>query len=147
MYIRDCELLINKMEKNINELRYMSSMCTTMYEKMFCDSLIQQEMNKMYTLKNYVTNMKKADELCRQDTDSIQRIFTLQELVKFNGKNGNPAYIAVDGVVYDVTFEATWAAGKHFGLEAGNDLSNEFKKCHEDQAILSKLKKIGVLQK
>jgi predicted heme/steroid binding protein len=144
MYIKECELLINKMEKNINELKYMSSMCTTMYEKMFYDSLIQQEMHKMYALKNYITNMKKADGMIREVQD---KIFTLEELAKFNGKNGNPAYIAVDGIVYDVTFEATWAAGRHFGLEAGNDLSNEFKKCHEDQAILKKLKKIGVLQK
>lgn len=144
MYINECELLINKMQVNINELRYMSYMCTTMYEKMFYDSLIQQEMHKMHALKNYITNIKKADGMIREVQD---KIFTLEELAKFNGKNGNPAYIAVDGIVYDVTFEATWAAGKHFGLEAGNDLSNEFKKCHEDQAILSKLKKIGVLQK
>ncbi|MCY6356243.1 cytochrome b5 domain-containing protein [Clostridium sp. ZS2-4] len=147
MYIRDCELLINKMQININELKYMSSMCTTMYEKMFYDSLIQQEIHKMYTLKKYIANMKKADKLFRQDADSTQQTFTLRELAKFNGKNGNPAYIAVDGIVYDVTFEAVWAGGKHFGLEAGNDLSNEFKKCHEDQSILIKLKKIGVLPK
>ncbi len=144
MYIKECELLINKMQVNINELIYMSSMCTTMYEKMFYDSLIQQEMHKIHALKNYITNMKKADGMIREVQD---KIFTLEELAKFNGKNGNPAYIAVDGIVYDVTFEATWAAGRHFGLEAGNDLSNEFKKCHEDQAILKKLKKIGVLQK
>ncbi len=144
MYIKECELLINKMEKNINELKYMSSMCTTIYEKMFYDSLIQQEMHKMYALKNYITNMKKTDGMIREVQD---KIFSLEELVKFNGKNGNPAYVAVDGIVYDVTFEATWAAGRHFGLEAGNDLSNEFKKCHEYQAVLSKLKKIGVLQK
>lgn len=147
MYIRECELLINKMEININELKYISSMCTIMYEKMFYDSLIQQEMHKMYTLKKYIANMKNAGKLFRQNADSMQQTFTLQELAKFDGKNGNPAYIAVDEIVYDVTFEAVWAGGKHFGLEAGNDLSNEFKKCHENQTILIKLKKIGVLQK
>lgn len=144
MYIRDCKLLINKMKKNINQLKYMSFMCNTMYEKMFYYSLIHQEMYKIYTLKNYVTNMKKAKSMGREVED---KTFTLEELSKYNGKNGNPAYIAVDGIVYDVTFEATWAAGKHFGLEAGNDVSKEYKDCHEGQEILSKLKKIGVLQK
>ncbi|MCY6372037.1 cytochrome b5 domain-containing protein [Clostridium ganghwense] len=144
MYIKNCELLINRMKKNINELSYISSMCTTMYEKMFYDNLIHQELYKMYVIKNYVTNMKKAASADRQTED---KTFTLEELSKFNGKNGNPAYIAVNGIVYDVTFEAAWAAGKHFGLEAGNDVSKEYKECHEGQDVLSKLQKVGVLQK
>lgn len=35
--------------------------------------------------------------------ESIMQEFTLEELKKYNGKNGNPAYIAVNGKVYDVT--------------------------------------------
>jgi len=29
--------------------------------------------------------------------------FTLEDLKKFNGKNGTPAYVACDGKVYDVS--------------------------------------------
>jgi len=74
-----------------------------------------------------------------------QTTFTLQELSKFNGKGGNPAYVAVNGTVYDVTNNATWAAATHFGLTAGKDLTNEFASCHAGQPILSKLKVVGKL--
>lgn len=75
-----------------------------------------------------------------------QATFTLQELSEFNGKDGNPAYVAVNGIVYDVTNNAAWAAATHFGLTAGKDLTNEFASCHAGQPVLSKLKVIGKLE-
>ena len=75
-----------------------------------------------------------------------QTTFTLQELSKYDGKNGNPAYVAVNGTVYDVTNNATWAAATHFGLTAGKDLTNEFTSCHAGQSILNKLKVVGKLE-
>lgn len=74
-----------------------------------------------------------------------QSTFTLPELARYDGKNGNPAYVGVNGTVYDVTNNATWAAATHFGLTAGNDLTNEFATCHEGQPILSNLKVVGKL--
>lgn len=71
--------------------------------------------------------------------------FTLQDLSRFDGKNGNSVYIAIDGIVYDVTDNVTWAAASHFGLTAGNDLTREFVSCHGGQPILSKLKVVGRL--
>lgn len=53
--------------------------------------------------------------------------FTLEELAAFNGKDGAKAYIAVDGVVYDVTEVEDWANGSHNGYEAGKDLTTEIK--------------------
>lgn len=75
----------------------------------------------------------------------IQREFTLEELAQYNGKNGNPAYVAVNGVVYDVTNNAAWAAASHFGLTAGKDLTSEFASCHASQAILNQLTVVGKL--
>lgn len=75
-----------------------------------------------------------------------QTTFTLQELSKYDGKGGNLAYVAVNGTVYDVTNNATWAAATHFGLRAGKDLTNEFASCHAGQPILSKLKVVGKLE-
>jgi predicted heme/steroid binding protein len=55
------------------------------------------------------------------------RVFTAQELAQFDGKNGQPAYVAVDGVVYDVSKSPLWANGMHdpCGTDAyaGIDLS------------------------
>lgn len=53
--------------------------------------------------------------------------FTLDELKKYDGQNGNPAYAAVDGKVYDVTNAAQWKNGMHKGYKAGRDLTKEIK--------------------
>ncbi len=52
---------------------------------------------------------------------------TLEELSQYDGKDGNPAYVAVDGVIYDVTDSAAWKEGGHNGFEAGKDLTEEIK--------------------
>lgn len=56
--------------------------------------------------------------------------FTMETLSEFDGKDGRPAYIAVDGLVYDVTGNSSWPVGKHHGFEAGKDLTTEFEKEH-----------------
>ena len=55
------------------------------------------------------------------------KTFTLEELAAYNGKDGNPAYVAVDGIVYDVTNSNFWRNGGHNGFSAGNDLTTEIK--------------------
>jgi predicted heme/steroid binding protein len=55
--------------------------------------------------------------------------FTAEELAKFNGRDGSPAYVAYQGVVYDVTESAMWGDGDHEGQHtAGADLTSE----HDD---------------
>lgn len=80
-----------------------------------------------------------------QPAVNATRVFTLEELAQYNGKNGNPAYIAINGVIYDVTNNAAWAAASHFGLSAGNDLTNAFASCHAGSNILNKLPIVGNL--
>ena len=75
-----------------------------------------------------------------------QRTFTSEELASYDGKNGKPAYVAVEGVVYDVTNNRTWAAATHFGLLAGKNHTQEFATCHAgQQAILKTLPVVGRL--
>lgn len=58
-----------------------------------------------------------------------KKVFTLQELATYDGQNGRPAYIAVDGVVYDVSGQPDWPMGTHkpHGTDAvaGKDLTQE----------------------
>lgn len=61
------------------------------------------------------------------DETSEEMELTLQELAQYNGKEGNRAYVAVDGIIYDVTDAGPWNEGSHNGFEAGNDLTEEIK--------------------
>ncbi len=73
------------------------------------------------------------------------RYFTLEELAAYNGKNGAPAYVAVNGVVYDVTNNSVWKGGPHFGNEAGNDNTVQFNTCHPGARVLQMLPVVGYL--
>jgi predicted heme/steroid binding protein len=52
---------------------------------------------------------------------------TLEQLAQYDGKNGNKAYIAVEGKIYDVTNVTQWKGGEHNGYTAGKDLTEEIK--------------------
>lgn len=73
------------------------------------------------------------------------RQFTLEELALNDGRDGHPAYVAVNGFVYDVSSRAAWASGIHFGLRAGRDLTQQFYACHGDPVFLASLPIVGFL--
>lgn len=86
-----------------------------------------------------------------QQTDSNQEAemqeFTLEELATYNGKDGNKAYIAVDGKVYDVTDSPAWAEGGHNGFEAGQDLTDAIKnQSPHGLKVLENLTQVGILK-
>ena len=70
-------------------------------------------------------------------------VLTLEELAKYDGKNGNSAYIAIDGVIYDVTNVPQWKNGEHNGYSAGKDLTDEIKNISPHG--VSKLKSVPVV--
>lgn len=74
------------------------------------------------------------------------RELTLSELAQYDGSMGKPAYVAVNGIVYDVSNASSWGGGTHFGLQAGKDLTAEFQSCHGMVQILQKLPKVGMLK-
>lgn len=77
---------------------------------------------------------------------STQKVFTLGELKQYNGKNGNPAYIAVNGIVYDVTDAKDWNGGSHHGYSAGQDLTQAIQQSPHGTSVLKSLPVVGKLQ-
>jgi len=107
---------------------------------------LRYKLREIAYLSNFVCLKASPVQGCfAEDPDQNEKVFTPEDLAKFNGLDGNPAYVAVNGMVYDVTNNAAWAAASHFGLQAGKDLTNEFASCHAGQPILSKLKAVGKL--
>jgi len=78
-----------------------------------------------------------------QTQTSSQKTFTADELSKYDGQDGNKAYVAVDGAVYDVT--PVFENGSHFDHLAGRDLSNQFYSRHVKSSI-SKYPVMGILK-
>jgi predicted heme/steroid binding protein len=77
-----------------------------------------------------------------QTTNTV-KTFTVSELSAFNGQNGQPAYVAVDGSVYDVT--RLFKNGFHYSHFAGRDLTGEFYAEHA-KSKLAKYSIIGQLK-
>lgn len=72
--------------------------------------------------------------------------FTVDDLAKYNGKNGNPAYIAVEGKVYDVTNVPEWKDGIHNNrFEAGRDLTEDLKLSPHGKSKLDLVSIVGIL--
>ena len=106
------------------------------YDRRFYENLILDEIEKLIMLKHQFN----------ENNREITKEFTITELAKYDGKSGNPAYVAVDGVVYDVSVSSAWGGGTHFGLYSGKDLTTEFKSCHSMIDLLNKLPKVGVIK-
>lgn len=99
-----------------------------------------------------VASMRKemlASLLLYYDTRNPTDTFTLADLQQnYTGKNNQPAYIAIDGIVYDITYEAAWAGGSHFGIQAGEDVSDALNSCHSQnkEEIINRLIPVGTLE-
>lgn len=89
------------------------------------------------------TDSSSNSALSTANISPVSATFTLETLAQYNGKNGQPAYIAVDGVVYDVSSE--FRNGNHHGYSAGTDLSEAFHRQHAEN-YLEVITTVGVLQ-
>lgn len=77
---------------------------------------------------------------------SDEMVFTLEELAEYNGKNGAKAYVAVNGIVYDVTNADEWSNGEHEdGVVAGIDATEVIKKSPHGEQVLAELPVVGKL--
>jgi predicted heme/steroid binding protein len=153
---------ILKERQNQILLNYLISAANTQKEKSIISSIRDNKRKHIQYLSeiyNYIFYLNGNSDFngCESDIASnyfkeIQgagrqtKEFTLEELSNYNGSMGKPAYVAVNGVVYDVSREAAWGGASHFGLMAGKDLSSQFQGCHGNESVLAKLPKVGILK-
>ena len=78
-------------------------------------------------------------------TEEPEQTFTLEELKEFNGQDGNRAFIAVDGIVYDVTDVPQWRDGSHRGVRAGADVTEALTGAPHGFGVLDRAEVIGRL--
>jgi predicted heme/steroid binding protein/uncharacterized membrane protein len=75
-----------------------------------------------------------------------RRLFTSEELSRYDGRDGRKAFVAVDGKVYDVTPSAMWKQGEHFRLHgSGGDLSRSIGAAPHGKEVLERLEQVGIL--
>ena len=76
------------------------------------------------TLKKTLSTLKHTSDRTYQEP----LVLTKEELRFYDGKGGRPAYVAVRGVIYDVTQSRLWRGGEHdpsHGMaQAGFDLTD-----------------------
>lgn len=130
---------INEMSETIDCLYITCNSCT---KNMLLNRLRKNVANLSMQVAGLQSNASTSANTNRSQLNDT-RVFTVAELTRYNGKDGNPAYVAVNRTVYDVTNNAAWAAATHFGLTAGRDMTNEFASCHAGQPILNRLQVVG----
>jgi len=73
--------------------------------------------------------------------------FSKEELARYNGKDGRPAYAAYQGKVYDLSDSLLWNGGSHQVLHnAGVDLTDDMEQAPHGGDVLEKFPLVGTLR-
>ncbi len=82
----------------------------------------------------------------RAEQSVPDRKFSEMELRQYNGERGRPAYIAYNGVVYDVTNAPNWRGGMHRDLHySGLDLTRSLHKAPHSESVFQRVPPVGRL--
>lgn len=71
------------------------------------------------------------------------KTFTREELSRFDGRDGRPAYVAYEGRVYDVTGSDVFTDGDHLGHDLGTDLTSAMDDAPHDDDVLEGFPIVG----
>ena len=134
------EIKIEESICRIKKLKNIIHFSNNFNERNYYVEILKHEARELRNLKDKL-NMYEAF----QPSDPGKE-FTIEELALYDGSNEKPAYIAVSGIVYDVSLEPSWAGGTHFNLYAGRNLTSQFMGCHGSIEILKNLPKVGILK-
>ena len=76
------------------------------------------------------------------------QVFTPEDLLYCDGSNGRPAYVVVDGIVYDVSKSEYWKGGVHESMHrAGMDLTAELLSAPHGREVLGHMPRMGIFQR
>ena len=139
------EIFITMIQDNLNEIRDTIDCLYATSNRCTKNMLLNRLRKNASNLSMLVQGLENVGGAISPQP-GMDRLFTSDELSRYNGRNGNPAYVAVNGIVYDITSNAAWGGATHFGLTAGTDATSQFASCHAGQPILSKLKVVGKMQ-
>ncbi len=72
---------------------------------------------------------------------------TLQELAQFDGKEGRKAYVAMNGMIYDLTESKLWKNGNHEGAhQAGVDLTEAMESAPHVRSVIENFPAVGKVE-
>lgn len=136
--------VIYQYKNEICFLNQMKILSASNFEKNNYIDKMEERTNQFIEQLEQFMNEYETNAENNAETDML-REFTLEELAVYNGTNGNPPYVAVNGTVYDMSSITLWSGGRHFGMVAGRDLSQQFTTCH--QGITTRLEKLPIVGK
>lgn len=143
MYI-NMDQYIYELYKEAEYYKYNMMRANTFDHEIFYRNSLIEKLRELSDLLE--DDFKVSSNLSSQVSESRQQEFTLAQLAQYNGANGNPSYVAISGIVYDVSNFLSWSGGYHFGVSAGTDATENFSTCHRASNIIGKLPKVGVVK-
>lgn len=72
--------------------------------------------------------------------------FTKSQLALRNGQDKPQIWVALRGLIYDVTNSRLWRNGKHYEHWAGQDLTDELKDAPHTEKVFEKFVVVGRLK-
>ncbi|GCC50841.1 cytochrome b5 [Chryseotalea sanaruensis] len=72
--------------------------------------------------------------------------YTKSQLALRNGQDKPAIWVALNGLIYDVTISRLWRNGKHYEHWAGQDLTDELKDAPHTEKVFEKFVVIGKLK-
>jgi len=119
--MNDHEIFKNMINDNLNEMGNTIDCLYTTSNSCVKNKLLNQLRKNITNITVLVQGLQNTANT-NSPQPNASRLFTTAELSRYNGKDGNPAYVAVNGVVYDVTNNAAWGEQPYPLVDTGRNL-------------------------
>jgi predicted heme/steroid binding protein len=72
-------------------------------------------------------------------------VYTKSQLALRNGQDKPQIWVALNGIIYDVTESRLWRNGKHYEHWAGQDLTDELADAPHTETVFERFAAVGKL--